>query len=111
MKWFLGFFLAIGILVTVCDAYCYFQQNNLKESTEGCIQNGELYEFGTAWRSEDCHSCNCSHRGIRCCSTVHSPVNYDRNMCRMVFNKDTCSVKVVEKTDPSKECEVHGWVG
>ncbi|TRZ24027.1 hypothetical protein HGM15179_003079 [Zosterops borbonicus] len=40
-----------------------------------------------------------------------TPVDYDEEKCESIFNKETCSYKVVEKDDHSKECPVHSWVG
>ncbi|NXN74253.1 MSMB protein, partial [Himantopus himantopus] len=73
--------------------------------------NGEGHEFGSSWRTTDCNDCSCSRGGIRCCTSFAKPVGYDTEKCVSIFNKDTCTYKVVEKDDHSKECPVHGWVG
>ncbi|KAF1543718.1 UNVERIFIED_CONTAM: Beta-microseminoprotein, partial [Eudyptes pachyrhynchus] len=73
--------------------------------------NGKLHEFGSHWRSADCYDCSCSRDGIGCCSSFTTPVGYDEEKCVSIFNKETCTYKVVEKNDHSKECPVHGWVG
>ncbi|NWW55116.1 MSMB protein, partial [Pedionomus torquatus] len=72
--------------------------------------NGEVRKFGS-WETEDCHNCSCDRSGIQCCSSFISPSGYDREKCVSIFNKETCTYKVVEKDDPSKECPVHEWVG
>ncbi|NXH75002.1 MSMB protein, partial [Hydrobates tethys] len=73
--------------------------------------NGELHEFDSSWRNADCYDCSCSRSGIDCCSSFATPVDYDKKKCVSIFNKETCTYKVVEKDDHSKECPVHGWVG
>ncbi|KFQ91291.1 Beta-microseminoprotein, partial [Nipponia nippon] len=73
--------------------------------------NGELHEFGSSWRSADCNDCSCSRDAIRCCSSFVTPVDYDKEKCVSIFNKETCTYEVVEKDDHSKECPVRGWVG
>ncbi|XP_053892110.1 beta-microseminoprotein-like [Malaclemys terrapin pileata] len=110
MKCFLGILFAFGILVTLCDAFCFYQRNDPLKSTEGCSQDEKVHKFGATWTA-NCNRCHCSRNGIRCCSTYHSPAGYDREKCESIFNKDTCSYSVVEKADPSKACEVRGWVG
>ncbi|XP_038264163.1 beta-microseminoprotein-like isoform X1 [Dermochelys coriacea] len=109
-KCFLGILLAFDILVTLCDAFCFFEQNDPLNYTKGCIRDGKLHGFGTSWTA-NCNRCYCSPNGIRCCSIYHSPSGYDREKCESIFNMDTCSYSVVEKADPSKACEVHSWVG
>ncbi|NXN59655.1 MSMB protein, partial [Rynchops niger] len=73
--------------------------------------NGKVHEFSSKWRTEDCHDCSCYRDGIECCSSFATPVGYDSKKCVKIFNKETCTYKVVEKHDSSKECPVHGWVG
>ncbi|NXA34583.1 MSMB protein, partial [Eudromia elegans] len=75
----------------------------------GCILDGKLYPFGEIEKTENCHRCSCSQEEIRCCSLYHTPI-YDRERCKAVFNKKSCSYIVVEKDDPSKECFVYSRV-
>ncbi|KYO25152.1 hypothetical protein Y1Q_0001779 [Alligator mississippiensis] len=110
-KSFLGFLFATGILVILCDTYCFFQANDPAISTEGCVQDGKIHKFGTNWRTEDCHRCNCSWHGLSCCSIFIEPGDYDRETCVSIFNKNTCRYTVVEKANPSKTCVVYSWVG
>ncbi|NWJ04905.1 MSMB protein, partial [Crypturellus undulatus] len=76
----------------------------------GCILRGKLYPFGRIERTQDCLSCNCNQDEINCCSLYHTPVNYDKEKCEVVFNKITCNYDVVEKDNPSKECFVYSRV-
>ncbi|NWR85562.1 MSMB protein, partial [Furnarius figulus] len=77
-----------------------------------CLDSeGKLHEFGSKWRTEDCNDCFSSRDGIRCCTSYVTPVDYDKEKCESIFNKETCSYKVVEKNNHSKECPVHSWVG
>ncbi|NXX17644.1 MSMB protein, partial [Podargus strigoides] len=73
--------------------------------------DGELHKFGSRWRDADCNDCSCDRKGIGCCSSYATPVGYEEEKCVSIFNKETCTYKVVEKDDHSKECPVHGWVG
>ncbi|NWU64968.1 MSMB protein, partial [Pterocles burchelli] len=73
--------------------------------------NGELHEFGSHWRTTDCNDCSCDTSGISCCSSFVTPVDYDEEKCVRIFNNETCTYKVVEKDNHSKECPVRGWVG
>ncbi|NWT87994.1 MSPJ protein, partial [Lanius ludovicianus] len=72
---------------------------------------GKVHEFHSSWRTDDCNDCSCDRAGIRCCTSYVTPVDYDKEKCESIFNQDTCSYKVVEKDDHSKECPVHSWVG
>uniref|UniRef100_A0A670I352 Uncharacterized protein n=1 Tax=Podarcis muralis TaxID=64176 RepID=A0A670I352_PODMU len=42
---------------------------------------------------------------------VFRPINYDREKCVAMFHKRSCSIRVVNKTDPAKRCEVFAGVG
>ncbi|NXO97849.1 MSMB protein, partial [Certhia brachydactyla] len=88
-------------------------------------EEGKVHEFDSSWRTEDCMDCSCSRTGIGCCTRrvqsssgvfplllcYMTPIDYDKEKCESIFNKETCSYKVVEKADHSKECPVHSWVG
>ncbi|KFP51022.1 Beta-microseminoprotein, partial [Cathartes aura] len=77
-----------------------------------CLDSkGELHKFDSHWRTDDCHDCFCSRGGIDCCSSFAAPADYNKEKCVSIFNKETCTYKVVEKDDHSKECPVHEWVG
>ncbi|NXC66983.1 MSMB protein, partial [Anhinga anhinga] len=72
--------------------------------------DGVLREFGSRWRRADCYDCSCSRKGIGCCAGFGTPVGFNEEKCEKVFNKKTCTYKVVEKEDPSKECPFSGMV-
>ncbi|KAM9612042.1 beta-microseminoprotein-like [Morphnus guianensis] len=114
-KTILACLLVLAISVPLSNAYCFFQP--LKPETSdgehaGCRDSkGELHEFDSHWRTDDCHDCSCSRDGIDCCSSFATPAGYDEEKCVSIFNKETCTYKVVEKDDHSKECPVHNWVG
>ncbi|KFP51023.1 Beta-microseminoprotein, partial [Cathartes aura] len=40
----------------------------------------------------------------------HTPISYDKENCKVVFNKKSCDYDVVQKSDPSKECFVYSRV-
>ncbi|XP_064572602.1 beta-microseminoprotein-like isoform X1 [Zonotrichia leucophrys gambelii] len=111
MKSFLAFLVAMGILVTLGDAYCWRKTRRPGEAKDGCILNGKLYPFGHIERTEDCYRCDCDEGGMQCCSLFHTPVAYDNKNCKVVFNKKRCDYDVVQKNDPSKMCSVYSRVG
>ncbi|XP_009813102.1 beta-microseminoprotein [Gavia stellata] len=114
-KTILACLLVLAISMTMSNADCFFQP--LKPGMSdgkiiGCRDSsGELHEFGSRWRNADCYDCSCFKNGISCCSSFAIPVGYDEEKCVSIFNKDTCTYKVVEKDDHSKECPVHELVG
>ncbi|XP_009464933.1 PREDICTED: beta-microseminoprotein-like [Nipponia nippon] len=115
-KTILACLLVLAISVTLSNAACFLQPLKPGMSDgkiiKGCLDsNGELHEFGSSWRSADCNDCSCSRDAIRCCSSFVTPVDYDKEKCVSIFNKETCTYEVVEKDDHSKECPVRGWVG
>nr|XP_032653303.1 beta-microseminoprotein-like isoform X2 [Chelonoidis abingdonii] len=102
--------LIIVISVTLCDAQCW--QKITESDGQGCTdENGVLHEFNSKWKTKDCQSCSCGKETMQCCSLIATPVDYDKEKCESIFYEETCSYKVVEKADPSKLCEVHGFVG
>ncbi|KAM6390378.1 beta-microseminoprotein-like [Pluvialis apricaria] len=115
MKTILACLLVLAISVTLSNASCFFQP--LKPwisdgETIGCRDlNGDGHEFGASWKTTDCEDCYCYRDGMKCCTSFATPVGYDQEKCISIFNKETCTYKVVEKDDHSKECPVHGWVG
>ncbi|NWI19834.1 MSMB protein, partial [Crypturellus soui] len=77
-----------------------------------CIDSkGNTRPFGSQWRTKNCLDCSCGTEGIRCCSSYATPVDFDREKCERIFQKKTCSYKVVKKDDHTKECPVFAWVG
>ncbi|XP_074011048.1 beta-microseminoprotein-like [Numenius arquata] len=114
VKTTLACLLLLAISATPSNAYCFFERFKPGVSDGvilGCLNSqGEVHKFGS-WKTEDCHNCSCSRRGIHCCSSFASPAGYDKEKCESIFNKETCTYKVVKKNDHSKECPVKGWVG
>ncbi|NXA34584.1 MSMB protein, partial [Eudromia elegans] len=72
---------------------------------------GNLHEFGSRWRTKNCLDCSCNKDGMSCCSSYVTPHGFDEEKCEPIFQKLTCSYKVVEKADHTKECPVPVWVG
>ncbi|NXH09502.1 MSMB protein, partial [Bucco capensis] len=89
---------------------CFSKMNKPREANNGCILDGKLYPFGVTPRTENCFTCSCSQHGIDCCSLFHTPIGYDKENCRVIFNKESCNYNVVQKSDPSKECFVSSHV-
>ncbi|XP_005242657.2 beta-microseminoprotein-like [Falco rusticolus] len=111
MKRFLAFLVAMGIIVTLGDAYCFSKLHKPGEASKGCILEGKLYHFGEIARTENCFRCSCNRESMHCCSLFHTPIGYDKENCKVVFNKQSCDYDVVQKSDPSKECFVYSRVG
>ncbi|XP_030909221.2 beta-microseminoprotein-like [Melopsittacus undulatus] len=111
MKSFLAFLVAMGITVTLGDAYCFSKIYKPEETTKGCVLDGKLYPYGEIARTENCLRCRCSKTEIRCCSLFLTPTGFDRENCRVIFNKKTCDYEVVQKSDPTKECRIYSHVG
>ncbi|NXL69289.1 MSMB protein, partial [Leptocoma aspasia] len=76
----------------------------------GCMLNGKFYPYGPIERIENCYSCSCSEGGMSCCSLYNTPVDYDKEKCKLIFNKKSCDYDVVQKDDPSKHCLVYSRV-
>ncbi|KAE8590997.1 hypothetical protein XENTR_v10018271 [Xenopus tropicalis] len=111
MNFLLACVIAVGLLVTACHAYCNFYPPELGEA-KGCLYKGKLHELGSKFRTKDCMDCSCDMDGsMECCQGYGTPVAYDKENCISVFNKKTCSFRVVEKKNRSKECEVFAMVG
>ncbi|NXT89862.1 MSMB protein, partial [Anhinga rufa] len=72
--------------------------------------DGVLHAFGSRWRTEDCYDCSCNTDGINCCAGFGTPIGFNEEKCEKIFNKKTCTYKVVEKEDPSKECPFNKMV-
>ncbi|XP_057885397.1 beta-microseminoprotein-like [Melospiza georgiana] len=115
MNTILACLLALAISMPLSDASCFympFKPGMSNGVVVGCLDGeGKVHEFDSRWRTEDCNDCSCSKTGIGCCTSYMTPVGYDEDKCERIFSKDTCSYKVVEKDDHSKECPVHSWVG
>uniref|UniRef100_A0A8V0ZGF2 Beta-microseminoprotein n=1 Tax=Gallus gallus TaxID=9031 RepID=A0A8V0ZGF2_CHICK len=110
MKIFLAFLLAMGIIVTQGDAFCFSKLFKPGEAEKGCMLDGVLYPFGEIPRTENCFRCSCSKNEMHCCSLYHTPVNYDKETCKVIFNKKNCDYEVVQK-HPSKPCSGYARVG
>nr|XP_009505894.1 PREDICTED: beta-microseminoprotein-like [Phalacrocorax carbo] len=107
-KTILACLLVLAISVTLSRAQCFFQP---MKPDEGCRDSdGVLRKFGSSWRNADCYDCSCSRDGIDCCASFGTPVGFDEKKCEKIFNKETCTYKVVEKDDPSKECPFNAVV-
>ncbi|XP_027488365.1 beta-microseminoprotein-like [Corapipo altera] len=111
MKSFLAFLLAMGIIVALGDAYCFTKHYKPGKAYKGCMLNGKLYPLGHIERTEDCYRCDCSRTEMRCCSIFLTPIQYDKENCKVTLNKKSCTYDVVQKNDPSKECSPVARVG
>uniref|UniRef100_A0A8C2U5Z4 Beta-microseminoprotein-like n=2 Tax=Coturnix japonica TaxID=93934 RepID=A0A8C2U5Z4_COTJA len=90
--------------------YCFTQLYKPGEAEKGCMMDGVLYPFGEISRTEGCFRCSCSQSEMHCCTLYTTPVGYDKETCKVIFNEKDCNYEVVPKY-PSKECAWHARVG
>ncbi|KAM3914021.1 beta-microseminoprotein-like [Leptodactylus fuscus] len=106
----LGVVLTISVALSSAQCYTDDLKADLKTRKRVCEYKGAFYDIGTDWTS-GCERCSCHKRGMECCPTMQIPVNYDKENCEAILNKETCSYTVTRKDDPSVECEVYGVIG
>ncbi|XP_056386389.1 beta-microseminoprotein-like [Hyla sarda] len=70
-KYLVALILCAGILVTLCNASCFFAPPpDLMEgeTLKGCFHEGKLYELDSDFRAEDVLDCSCYSDGsMQCC--------------------------------------------
>ncbi|XP_075466936.1 beta-microseminoprotein-like [Ascaphus truei] len=115
MKCILAVLIACGIFVSLCHAACFTQILertivNGKLISKGCEYNGEFADVGTRWRTKNCLDCDCGSGSMSCCNAHGWPFNYNKKECKVVYDKEACTVTVVKKKNPSIEC-AHSSVG
>ncbi|XP_071986001.1 beta-microseminoprotein-like isoform X2 [Engystomops pustulosus] len=77
----------------------------------GCNYGGEFHKFGSSWKTNTCKKCDCYPDGaMGCCDIGGYPGNYDKEKCKIIYDKDHCPITVVRKDDPRKTCP-HSMVG
>ncbi|XP_071377473.1 beta-microseminoprotein [Centroberyx affinis] len=93
-------------LVVLCQSDCFFEGlviKDLNNPPTGCVdRDGTQHPFGSEW-VKNCNECSCTTNGMSCCSKIPDAVGISEE-CELVVNKATCSVKVVLKSDKTKEC-------
>ncbi|KAL9847372.1 beta-microseminoprotein-like [Geothlypis trichas] len=104
MKCFLAFLVAVGSMVTLCDAVCFTALQVPGRPYRGCMIDGKLYPFGHIERTEDCYKCDCRVGQMQCCSLFFFPGSYDKEKCKVVFNKKRCRYYFLQRDDPSQPC-------
>ncbi|KAG9462996.1 hypothetical protein GDO78_022644 [Eleutherodactylus coqui] len=113
-KFLLTIAFGAGILVVFCNAACERGLSELKpgEKPEGCYVKGQMYPLNSKWRTKDCWDCTCGSSGdYECCTAYGTPVNYDPERCKFVFDQKNCVYKLIPNPDPTKPCESYGMVG
>ncbi|XP_057591807.1 beta-microseminoprotein isoform X1 [Hippopotamus amphibius kiboko] len=110
MNALLGSLVVLATFVTLCDAQCYVILNQNPASNECKDLSGVTHPRNSKWNTENCEECTCDEGVTNCCNTAAIPMGYDTDKCQKIFNKETCTYKVVEKEDPEKTCDVSGWV-
>uniref|UniRef100_A0A4W6DZE7 Beta-microseminoprotein n=1 Tax=Lates calcarifer TaxID=8187 RepID=A0A4W6DZE7_LATCA len=101
-------FVCLLGLVVLCHSDCFFQQlviKDLRNPPNGCEdKDGKQHNFGSKW-VRDCMQCSCTTEGLSCCNMIPDTGIVDiSEECELVVNKETCSAKVVLKSDKTKEC-------
>ncbi|XP_075697365.1 beta-microseminoprotein-like [Rhinoderma darwinii] len=111
-KILLALCVVLAVSVALSSAQCFTGSLtfDVKTRKTACEHGGQMHQVGTVWTSE-CQECSCTKRGLSCCSTIKTPVNYDKENCESVFNAESCSYTVTRKDNPSEKCEVMGMVG
>ncbi|KAM7048188.1 beta-microseminoprotein-like [Acridotheres tristis] len=94
----------MGSIVTLGDAHCFIAFRKPGWPYKGCMMNGKLYPFGHIERTEDCYKCDCDKDGMGCCSLYFTPREFDREKCKVVFNRKRCDYDVVQKDGASMMC-------
>ncbi|XP_073452633.1 beta-microseminoprotein-like isoform X1 [Aquarana catesbeiana] len=109
MKYLVAAVLCVGFVLAVCDASCFLQSPpELKPGQKpkrGCDFEGKLHKFGSKWITEDCMHCSCRSDGsVACCTKLglYIGLNFDR--CEYIEDKKTCTLRLVSKEDPTKDC-------
>ncbi|XP_061601810.1 beta-microseminoprotein isoform X2 [Cololabis saira] len=99
----------LGLFV-LCHCDCFFQELVIKDSEnlpKGCVdKDGKHHDFGSEWVS-DCMDCSCDEGGLSCCSRIHDVGTADiPEECELVVDEKACSLKMVLKSDKTKECSL-----
>ncbi|XP_075072661.1 beta-microseminoprotein-like [Mixophyes fleayi] len=116
MKYLVAVVVFTGFLVGVCNAFCFHGEPKEvimgEDPPEGCLYEGQLYELGSKFRTEDCMDCDCDSGGqYHCCSAYGIPVGYNPRNCKFVFNEETCTFDLKPNKDPKRKCEQYGMIG
>ncbi|XP_041125132.1 beta-microseminoprotein-like [Polyodon spathula] len=110
MKHFL--FIAVVLLacMSLCNAQCHTENMKIDPKNPGCTdKNGVVHPFGSQWKDKDCLQCSCSDSTIECCAMIPQYVGLPEH-CEVVVNKEACTYELINKKDPSKECEPTGAI-
>ncbi|CAF3367570.1 unnamed protein product [Rotaria socialis] len=92
------------------QAHCSSKALQSPKARNCGVIDGKLRSFNDSWKTNDCQQCSCQRSGISCCSSLVTPVGYDKS-CQAVLNKRLCQYDVVKKTNPSIKCRVTSAVG
>nr|XP_031361007.1 uncharacterized protein LOC110475131 [Lonchura striata domestica] len=76
MKSFLAFLVTMGIIVTLSDADCWRKIHKPEEAKNVLFATDSSY----------------------------NTISYNKDECKLVFNKERCDYDVVQKDDPTKPC-------
>uniref|UniRef100_A0A8D2KTS3 Beta-microseminoprotein n=1 Tax=Varanus komodoensis TaxID=61221 RepID=A0A8D2KTS3_VARKO len=77
----------------------------------GCFHDGQWHRVAAVWKASTCLRCECKATELICCSLVSRPINYDKRVCVAMFHRQSCSIRVVKKTNPAESCQVFAGVG
>ncbi|XP_063819766.1 beta-microseminoprotein-like [Pseudophryne corroboree] len=85
----------------MCNAQCFMVP------ATGCYYKGRFHVVKSSWNTTDCNTCQCLDNAVvACCSRVAIPTNFDTKNCHLVFDKGSCSYKLISNKDPKIKCEI-----
>uniref|UniRef100_V9LIB8 Prostate-associated microseminoprotein-like protein n=1 Tax=Callorhinchus milii TaxID=7868 RepID=V9LIB8_CALMI len=97
MKRFLLLFSALTLLASRGHTECFF------DGKASCEHEGQSFEIGESWTTQDCYQCLCLPFGVGCCNDLQPPVDYPR-WCEVIRQPGTCRLVVVMKANHQVLC-------
>ncbi|XP_073441937.1 prostate-associated microseminoprotein [Dendrobates tinctorius] len=95
-----------AICLTVCNAACFMAEPEFQgKPVNGCFFQGEFHALSSDWVTKDCLKCYCHPDGmLTCCNMLGLVIDLKGSGCEVLEDKETCTIKIVDKDDHSKEC-------
>ncbi|XP_063089702.1 beta-microseminoprotein-like [Cavia porcellus] len=108
----LGSLLFLANCDTSSSIRCYtVQMEGQGENFDICrYLLGVTYKKNSNWINAQCENCSCDQNGMKCCTTVAIPTQYDEENCHSIFHQENCTYTVVYNEDPGKPCAVSDWI-
>ncbi|XP_023563028.1 beta-microseminoprotein-like [Octodon degus] len=107
----LGCFLFLASCDTSSSARCYTLQMETQDSNfDVCNYLLGITYKNSNWTYNGCENCSCDQNGVKCCTTLAIPTQYDEENCHPIFHQENCTYTVVDNEDPEKPCAVGNWI-